>query len=831
MRKFISFVALTSLFVILICTPICAQTTAGSIVGSVVDPSGAPLASAPVTITNLGTGEVFKTRTESSGDYVVTPLAVGQYSVAVAAPGFKEAVRTNITLNVQDRLRLNFKLEVGSVSQSIVVSSTTPLLQTDTSALGQVVDSRTVDALPLNGRFVTQLAVLTAGVNPTTPAAPDSATGGFSANGVRPYENNYILDGVDDNNMQSGLTSGSTYVIMPPPDTIGEFKLQINSMSAEFGRSAGGVMNITTKSGTNKLRGSLFEFFRNSALDAKNYFDPATSPIPAYKQNQFGGTIGGPVVIPKVYDGRNKTFFSFDYQGTRIRLGQTLFATVPPMAWRTGNFSGFQSIFDPATTSVVHGVATRQQFPGNQIPLSRFDPVAVKLFNMLPVPSMPGNVSPSGVANNLLTNPSQKNDSNGFDVRIDQQISSSNSIFFRFSFSDHTLVNPGALPQPLYDGSYLTGTTVTQVRAGVLGFTHIFNPRTVNEVRSEYLYNNSALRPFNSSIDGAAELGIPGIPFTPGNGGYPAFGVAGINGFGGSTYSATVEVQNEFLLLDTLSLVRSVHTLKIGAEVRPRVDFSFLQPIAPRGNFSFSGNFTRDPNNLSGTGLGVADLALGIPTQSEITSSENDHFQEPAYAAFVQDDVKATDKLTLNLGLRYQFVSSATEKNNAQANFNLATRSLDIVRGNNTPLPSNFDFADIPVNRNASRTLVPNNYLDFAPRVGFAYNVVPKTVLSGGYGMFFSSFEPGPLSDPNPGLNPPFHSQSTFTAPSLVEPNPSVPQLSGGFPSDALANPDTASFFAIGVNAPGFPFSLPLKDPYVMDWMTLPPQNVLHIAL
>jgi hypothetical protein len=605
---------------------------------------------------------------------------------------------------------------------------------------------------------------------------------------------------------------------MPPPDAIAEFKLQINSMSAEFGRSAGGVMNVTLKSGTNRVRGSVFEFFRNSALDAKNYFDPSTSRNPPFKQNQFGGTIGGPVLIPRVYNGTDRTFFFFDYQGTRIRQGLTLFASVPLAAWKTGDFSALQPIFDPATTTVVNGVATRQQFPGNQIPLARFDSVALKVLNMFPSPNGPGNASPSGVANNYLSNPSAKDDSDGFDVRIDHKISDSNSIFTRFSFNNRTLVNPGALPPPLYDGSFLTGTTVTQVRTGVLAFTHIFNSRAVNELRSAYIYNNSALRALNTDIDGAAELGIPGIPFTPGNGGLPTFSVAGINSFGGSMYSPTVEVQNEFLLLDTLSLVRGAHTLKMGVEARPRVNFSFEQPIAPRGGFTMSGNFTRDPNNVSNTGLGVGDFALGIPTQSLITTSENNHFQEPAYFAFLQDDFKAAKNLTLNLGVRYEFVSNATEKSNAQANFNLATRTLDIVKGRNDPLPSNFDYADIPVNRNASRTLVPNNYLDFAPRVGFAYNFLPKAVLSGGYGIFFASFEPGPLSDPNPGLNPPFHRQSTFTAPSLVQPNPSVAQLSGGFPSTALSNPDTSSFFSIGVKANGFPFSLPLKDPYVQDW-------------
>lgn len=805
MRDFISFVAL----VCLLATPMFAQTTSGSIVGSVVDPSGAAVPAASVTITNLDTAAVFRTSSDSSGNYVATPLAIGRYSVVVEAQGFKKAVSTNITLNVQDRLGLNFKLEVGSISESVTVLDAAPLLQTDTSTLGQVVNSQSIDDLPLNGRFVSKLAVLTAGVVPTTPGAFDSNTGGFSANGVRPYQNNYMLDGVDNNSMQSAGTSGATYVISPPPDAIAEFKLQTNSMSAEFGRSAGGVMNVTLKSGTNRYHGSLFEFFRNSALDAKNYFDSATNPIPQFKQNQFGGTLGGPVRIPDIYNGKDKTFFFVDYQGTRIRKGLTLFATVPLPAWRTGDFSGFNPIFDPSTTTVVGGVATRTQFPGNQIPLSRFDPVALKLLNDFPLPNVPGTVDPSGVANNYLSSPSQQDDSDGFDVRIDHKISDSDSLFARFSYYNETFLYPGSLPAPLYDGNFTTGTTVSKVRTGVLAYTHIFTSHTINEVKASYLYNNSALRGFNTDVDGAAQLGIPGIPFTPGNGGLPTFGVSGINGFGGAPFSPTVEVQNEFLLLDNLTLVRGAHTLKVGVEARPRVNFSFEQPIAPRGNFWFSGNFTRDPNNLGNTGLGTADFALGALTEATITTSENDHFQEPAYFAFVQDDYKVNSKLTVNLGLRYEFVSNAIEKDNAQANFNIDTLTLDIVKGRTDPLPSNFDFANIPVNRNASRTLVPNNKLNFAPRVGFAYNFLPKTVLRGGYGIFYSSFEFGPLSDPNPGLNPPFHRQSTFTAPSVVTPNPTVSQLASGFPSTALSNPDSASFFAISPH---------LRNPYVQDW-------------
>ena len=280
-----------------------AQTTTGSIIGTVVDPSHAAVSSAAVTVTNVDTGIATKTVTDSSGNYVVTPLPVGHYSVTVEAPGFKKSVNAGITLNVQDRIGVNVVLEVGQVSETVEVTAAAPKLQTDTSYLGQVVDSQQIMDLPLNGRFFTRLAVLTSGTAPTAPGARDERTGGFSANGVRPYQNNYLLDGIDNNSLSEDLTNEASFVVGPSPDAIAEFKVQTNSMSAEFGRSGGAVMNVTIKSGTNEIHGSVFEFLRNSKLDAKNFFDPATGPTPPFKQNQFGAAIGGPVELPH-YNGK-----------------------------------------------------------------------------------------------------------------------------------------------------------------------------------------------------------------------------------------------------------------------------------------------------------------------------------------------------------------------------------------------------------------------------------------------------------------------------------------------------------------------------------------------
>src|SRR5438105_2379236 len=293
-------------------SPALAQTTTGSIVGVVTDPTGASVPGAAVTVMNEGTGiAAIRTTTDSSGNYVATALPPGRYSVSVEHTGFKKALSAGINVSVQDRIGVNIMMEVGQVSETVEVLAVAQALQTDSSYLGQVVDSQRIVDLPLNGRFFTRLALLTSGTLPTVPGARDEATGGFSSNGVRPYQNSYLLDGIDNNSLSQDLTNQASYVYGPSPDAIAEFRVQTNSMSAEFGRSGGAVMNVNIKSGSNQLHGSLFEFLRNSKLDAKNFFDPPDKPIPAYKENQFGGAVGGPII-------KNRTFIFGDYQGTRI---------------------------------------------------------------------------------------------------------------------------------------------------------------------------------------------------------------------------------------------------------------------------------------------------------------------------------------------------------------------------------------------------------------------------------------------------------------------------------------------------------------------------------
>ena len=794
----------------LCCAALPGQSTTGTIVGTVTDPSGAVIPGVDLTVTDLGTNSTTKATTDAHGDYVVTPLAIGTYSISFEAKGFKKYVNSGVKVDVQDRVRVDANLQIGQAADTIEVQGAAPLLETDTSSLGQVVDSQRIVDLPLNGRFFTRLAVLTAGTVPTPSGARDENTGGFSANGVRPYQNNFILDGVDNNSLSEDLVSQASFVVGPPPDAIAEFKVETNSMSAEYGRSGGAVLNVNIKAGTNQLHGTAYEFLRNSAMDAKNYYDPASSPIPAFKQNQFGFSLGGPVVLPKLYNGRNKTFFFLDYQGTRIRSSETFLASVPPLSWRNGDFSGFQQLFDPkSTVTNADGTVTRTPFVNNQIPASQFDPVAKRLIDLFPAPNVAGSVASSGVGNNYLSNPSSPDDTDQYDIRIDHKISENDSIFGRVSFSDRNLTPPGAIPPPLDSESFSSGNFLNNARSAVISETHIFNPHVVNEIRLGYNRNRSERLQFNSDKNLSALYGIPGIPFTSNNGGLPSFSISDLQSFGSSQYQPTVEVQNVYQIVDNLSWVKGRHSLKFGAQLKPRVNFSILQPPVPRGQFTFNGNATRDPNNLSNTGLGTADFLLGaVSGGSSIATIINDEFQQPGYAFYAQDDFKVSRKLTLNLGLRYEFVSNVMEKYNALANFNLETGTLDIVKGRTDPLPPNF-YPEIPVNRNAPRTLVPNQKLNFAPRVGFAYNVAPHTVIRSGYGLFYSSYEAGPLSIPNPGTLPPFFEQTNYTPFSVTQLNPVGSQLSQGFPLDALSNPSAPSLFSLD---PHF------KNPNVQQW-------------
>jgi hypothetical protein len=407
-----------------------------------------------------------------------------------------------------------------------------------------------------------------------------------------------------------------------------------------------------------------------------------------------------------------------------------------------------------------------------------------------------------------LTNPVEPNNTDQGDVRIDHRISDKDSIFARFSMSDQILTPPASIPAPLAAAAFSSGDWTNNTRGAAFSETHIFSPRVVNEFRAGYTRLRSERLQFNANDNLSAQVDLPGIPFGPGNGGLPRFNVGGVSSFGSATFQPTAEFENVFHFIETVSIISGRHTMKFGAEFKPQVNFSILQPPAPRGTFSFSGDFTRDANNRSQTGLGFADFLMGRVDSTTVSSFITDTFQQPGYFFYVQDDFKATQKLTLNVGIRYEYVSNARERRDGQASFNVVTGALDIVRGRNDPLPANF-FKEVPINRNAPRELVAQERNDWGPRVGLAYQLTNTTVIRSGYGIFYSSYEAGPLSIPNMGNNPPFFLQSNTFPVSFGVPSPIVSQLSSGLPLDALSRPAAASLFALD---PGF------RHPYVQHW-------------
>ena len=443
MRRFCSI----SFVLLLICSGAAfAQRDAASLEGRVVDASGATIPHATVSATDAATNFTYHATSDASGAWTISPVRIGIYKVSITAPGFKTAVEGPITLDVQQRQRVDATLQPGEVSQTVQVSDVAPLLQTDTSESGQVVDAKTIVGLPLNGRNSVQLAQLTVGVTVSEPGARDSTGYGFSANGARSLDNNFLLDGVDNNSNLPDLLNEANYVVLPPPDALQEFKIETGNYDAEFGRATGAIVNATTKGGSNDLHGSAYEFVRNQSLDAENYFDTSKAP---YRQNQFGVTLGGRII-------RDKLFFFVDYQGLRLNEAQSNTSLVPTVAERGGDFSSQLDLTSPTGVNDCNGNPTYQGelfntrqtqatgggfcgvpfgytaggAPSNVIPASSIDPLGAKLIQLFPLPNA------NGLGYNYQSDPVTTQTSNQGDVRIDEVISRHDNAFYRFSMSN-----------------------------------------------------------------------------------------------------------------------------------------------------------------------------------------------------------------------------------------------------------------------------------------------------------------------------------------------------------------------------------------------------------
>lgn len=762
MRRFVSTLILLSLTA-------AAQLPTAKVTGLVTDSTGAAVNGADVEAQNRATGIVLKTVTNDSGDYTFPVLTPGVYSVAVRKTGFESINRTGIELVVSQIARIDFQLKVGSTQQTVEVKAAVPLLDNATASLGQVIDTKAVAELPLNGRNFLQLAKLSTGVLETKSGDRTTAGGGFIANGVRAQLNNFLLDGVDNNSKVLDQQNSSPVAVQPSVDAVQEFKVETNNYSAEYGYSAGAVVNASLKGGGNQIHGDAFEFLRNDVFDARNYFASPTQPKPTLQRNQYGGTLGGPIV-------KNKAFLFGSFEQTRENDGITYVTTVPTAAMKTGNFAGQPAIFDPNTTvSLGNGAFARTQYSGNRIPATQFDPAAVNLLALFPAPTS------AGAANNYTVSPTQNIKTNRFDFRHDLQLSQSDNLFARYSYFTYDYRYPGPFDPPLVGSTtFQNSIKATTGSAAGLGETHSFSPHVVNEFRAGYNRIQDVLTPFvQNYIDD--QYGLGGIPRQPGVAGLPSITISGATTIGEATFLPNSKISETTTLQDNLSFQRGNHALKFGGSYRFVRSWFSISSNA-RGNYTFNGAFTQNPQNRGATGSSLADFMVGIPSTASISNFTQGDIRYRYWGGFIQDDWKATSKLTINAGLRYELWTEPVERHNSQANFFLADRKLAYAF-NNVPagIPASA-VENVPLDID-TRSLLKTTHTNFAPRLGFAYQAAPSLVFRGGAGIFYAD---SPFIGASGRLvaNPPYAIANTYATDNITP----IVRLSTGFPAGAVTS-------------------------------------------
>ena len=730
---------------LLLCTQagLRAQTATGSILGTVTDTTGAIVPNALIEVLNQDTGFKRSMSTDNAGGYDFVTLLPGRYSITAAAAGFKTVHAKDIVLEVEQRARVDIELSVGATNETVSVTGRAPLINTEDASLGQVVEQQQVVNMPLNGRSFMELTTLVPGVNTGAPGDFRAYMHGYapSANGARSEFNGYYMDGTDNND-----AFGFTFNITPSIDAIEEFKVQTGMFSAEFGHSAGAVVNLVTRSGTNEFHGTLFEFFRNDRLDAKDYFAASDSPKAPYRRNQFGASIGGPIV-------RNKLFFFGNYEGTKIRQAGTTIATVPTEAERSGDLSALGPMYDPATTRPDpnhSGQYIRDPFPNSQIPSSRIDPISAKVIPYWPEPNS------SDPLRNYVQNLSAKTDTDRWLTRIDYNLGSKDRIFGRFAYDNNPKYAPGALPTT-------GGTQYPDANRGVaLNWSRTITPRMLNEVKLGYNRMRWGYFPQNSGKGLAADLGLTGIATSPSYAlSFPAIGISGL-----TAPSDTIPfffVDNHFQYADTLSYERANHTLKFGFEFsRTQTNTIGYGPL--QGVYVFTDRFTNVPATGTG-GSAFADFLLGDASAVQILpSAPLQYYRGADYSGFVTDDWKLSGHLTLTLGLRYENQRPFVEKYDRMVAYDPTTKKLVFPR--DAPIGDFFQTArpDLPYTLRDQRSdYNPVNH-DFAPRFGFAYRPFKgnTTVVRGGFGIFYSGW----MTDifENTGTAPPFVARAGYTA-------------------------------------------------------------------
>jgi hypothetical protein len=835
------------------------QRDLSTVTGTVTDPTGAVVAGAKITITEGATGLAYVVTASTDGVYVRSALKPGTYTVAADAPGFKRAIQNDVLLTAGDRVGVNITLQVGEASEHVEVSAAAALLQTENTAIGTDLSSRSVEDLPLGGqRRVAFLARLSVGVLVGEASAFDSLGGSFTASGVHSTgQNNYLLNGMDNNANNIDYLGGQAYVISVPPEAVGEMRIMTNGYNAEYGRGSGGVVDITLKSGTNHLNGALYEFLQNDKLNANRWeANKAGFSKGEWRQNQFGATVGGPII-------KNRTFWFADYSGLQF-VSNTIGGgisqgggsppsvfTIPTAAMTQGNFSselgtGQQGmIFNPTSTQPnPNGTGfVRTPFPGNIIPLSAMDPAAMKILSLMPAPDQ--NFSARVPGSNFVAPALTQEQLNQGDLRIDHKITDKDSLFGSLSWGN-SFIDAHPFVTQADGGALVEGRTQSELRRlGMLSYTRIWSPTILTETRASYNRLVVQQEPSDVGIDSYKLFGIAGFdPFsTAAGGGLPSFSIQGYSSIGGGRFLPTLEYSNVWDYMQNVSINRDKHAFKFGTEYRV-VRLPMYQPDYPHGGMTFTNNLSNNPQPAFAgqTGDGMASFLLGYPSAINLSTNNWTEQQHSAWAFYGQDDWKITPKLTFNLGLRYELFAPWTDGANQQANLVLGSNGVwqyDIAPGKNQNLPLSADaaayFAAAGVQVNVgqpSKYLIPWDKFDFGPRTGFAYQIQAKTVIRAGYGIFYGGEENRggflPLDE-----NPPFNEDVGYTGPTYTTggaapTSPYVNRLSSGFPTNFfnLVIPQSLSIHGEAAD---------LLNPMVQKWnfaiqRELPFGNALEVS-
>ncbi len=818
-----------------------AQTFQGSFTGTITDPMGAVIPGTALTIVEVDKGFSRSAVTGNDGSFEIPLLPPGRYRLTAQKQGFEKTARGPLTLLVNQHLRVDISLKIGPQATTVTVEASPATVESQTSSVGTTIDEQKVTEVPLNGRNFLELALLVPGVSPGTAGSHISSRGGaINVNGMRDSMNSYWLDGLDDTSVGVGQ-----YTVAPPLDSVQEFRMETGVYEAKFGAHAGAEVNMVTKSGTNDLHGSVYEFARNTDFDARNFFDPSVAPM---HRNQFGGTLGGPIVLPGVYDGHDRTFFFFAYEGTREHRDFYDNFLVPSMAERQGHFTDLLNPNCSSQTLLLNPLGGGQPFTNINQVLLQADPVGQALVNQYPEPNIP--TATCGAANyQALVNRQVTYDT--MTGRVDHQFNSKDSVFFRYNLNfDCEFWPTGTVPELTTTIPGYGRFSHDSYQMGGVDWTHIFNPKLVNEVKLGY--NRWQIREVDQDLGStlASSLGIMGVAnigSVPA--GVPNMNFSGYANLGADETTPQSGAVNTFQIGDTLTQVLGSHTMTYGADIREVRRGNFSVDTISRGEFDFTGFLTGGLGQVSAAQLGcptctlgnsVADALLGLPQYWLNGFQEYISGQFGEYDFFVQDDWRVRPHLTVNLGLRYEYKSLVTEGSNGFSNFDFSNGDL-IVAGNKAatlwsfnpsinPLTGQWQISPAPCTSQtcsqqtinlgstaSNRSLQKPDRNNFAPRVGIAWQPFKssKTVLRAGYGVFYDQT----FGDVyfQKAANPPFVQLKEGNSPAVLE-----GCLLGGpcnfIPGSGQIIQNALSGIVGSIYPTMSPFQLNFRNAFIQEW-------------